>query len=558
MRRSRSLRRGAAESVHRGAVNEFRESCDPDMLLDMTSQASMPQTADSAVPYTSQSFAQTHPRRLATIAWLHGVTTAPPENCRVLELGCASGGNLLPMAWQLPNSRFVGVDISTSAIRQGETLAHEFRLRNIEFLRHDIAEPITGLGEFDFIIAHGLLSWIAPDVQRRFWEWLNIHLAPRGVAYVSYNAMPGWSFRGAVRDLMQFAADPRTSPAEQVAAGRRLLEQAARSRPPERSPFGPMLAAEVRRIEPQPDDYVWHEFLGSHNRPCYFREFVDTAESHGLQFLGEADYGSEATVDLPTAAIAQLPSADVDWLRREQLLDFLRWQPFRQSLLCRRDVAIARTVDASRIESLFVAADLTVESGSESNEPAQSLTFVGRQSRVTTNHPITKAALNCLTATFPRFWSFDGLLDECVRQVEPPVGPADARRELAESLLRAYATRLIELSPDQPVCGRSDSERPQASTFVRRSAVTGASITNRLHQSVAPDGFQRFVLTLLDGRPLAEVSDALVEQTRHGVTLVDEAGQPIVDDQRIRDVLLETLARTLRQLARLALLEPAP
>ena len=92
------------------------------------------------MPYINKAFPQTHPDRLATLARLFGVATPDIDTCRVLELGCASGDNLIPMAMSLPNARFVGIDNSRRQIEQGARTASTLRLRNIELRHGDIAE----------------------------------------------------------------------------------------------------------------------------------------------------------------------------------------------------------------------------------------------------------------------------------------------------------------------------------------------------------------------------------------------------------------------------------
>ena len=64
------------------------------------------------LPYDSYSFPYSHPARLAAVARLFGLT--PPENkkFRVLELGSASGGNLIPLAMFYPEVEVIGVDYS--------------------------------------------------------------------------------------------------------------------------------------------------------------------------------------------------------------------------------------------------------------------------------------------------------------------------------------------------------------------------------------------------------------------------------------------------------------
>src|SRR6516165_12727057 len=96
------------------------------------------QESYDAVPYESLPFNETHPDRLAALATLFGMSPAPAERCRVLELGCASGGNLIPMAVALPGSSFVGVDLSPRQIADGNEVVRALNLSNIELRSLDI------------------------------------------------------------------------------------------------------------------------------------------------------------------------------------------------------------------------------------------------------------------------------------------------------------------------------------------------------------------------------------------------------------------------------------
>ncbi len=91
-----------------------------------------PQTSYDEVPYASHAFPQTHPNTMATVATLFGMTPAPVTNCRVLELGCAAGFNIIPMAAALPDSRFVGVDLSSRQVAEGQEAIKALGLTNVE------------------------------------------------------------------------------------------------------------------------------------------------------------------------------------------------------------------------------------------------------------------------------------------------------------------------------------------------------------------------------------------------------------------------------------------
>ena len=110
-------------------------------------------TTYDRIPYPQHSYGFTHPDRLATLAMLHGMSPAPIENCRVLELGCASGSNLIPMAYALPRSEFVGLDSSQRQIAVGQQFVEAVGLTNIRLLPIDIRAIDESFGQFDYIIA---------------------------------------------------------------------------------------------------------------------------------------------------------------------------------------------------------------------------------------------------------------------------------------------------------------------------------------------------------------------------------------------------------------------
>ncbi|MBC8076432.1 MAG: class I SAM-dependent methyltransferase, partial [Chloroflexales bacterium] len=154
--------------------------------------------------YPSAAEPSIHPDRLATVATLFGVRPAPVDQCRVLELGCADGANLLPMAYALPHGTFFGIDASPRQIAAGQAQIAALGLKNVRLQALDLQELPASSGEFDYIIAHGVYSWVAPAVQEALLALCGRHLAANGVAVVSYNVLPGWHQRGVARDLLRF------------------------------------------------------------------------------------------------------------------------------------------------------------------------------------------------------------------------------------------------------------------------------------------------------------------------------------------------------------------
>src|SRR4051794_33293869 len=154
----------------------------------------MPDFVYDSVRYSNYPYGQTHPDRLATVAILYGLHPPDPFTARVLEIGCGAGGNLIAMAAATPGVNALGVDLAAEAIAEGQRSIAEIGLRNVE-LRHGDVRAVTDLGMFDFVIAHGVYSWIPPDARDALLATIRTHLAPNGIGYVSFNAEPGGYFR---------------------------------------------------------------------------------------------------------------------------------------------------------------------------------------------------------------------------------------------------------------------------------------------------------------------------------------------------------------------------
>jgi len=239
-------------------------------------------------PYTSNSFPQSAPGLLAAIAYLFGLETADVATARVLEIGCAGGGNLIPFAAAHPQAHVVGIDLSQVQIDQGRMRARALGLQNLELLAGDIAKmDLEAFGQFDFVIAHGLYSWVPPEVQEALLAAFRRVLAPQGVAYVSYNVYPGWKSKEILRDAMLLASGDSTTPDEKVRDARRMvdfLEEVSSAD----SALARIIADSKAHALGFADSYLLHDELETFNSPCYFYEMLGRASAHGLAFLAEA------------------------------------------------------------------------------------------------------------------------------------------------------------------------------------------------------------------------------------------------------------------------------
>ncbi len=161
-------------------------------------------TSYDRVLYPSYTHPQTHPDRLATLATLNGLQPAPAATSRILELACGQGGNLIPLAVSYPQSHCVGIDLSQRQIELGQQVVDSLGLKNIELRTQSILDFPADSEPFDYIIAHGVYSWVPEAVRSQILKICREHLAPQGVAIVSYNTFPGWHQRRMIRDMMLF------------------------------------------------------------------------------------------------------------------------------------------------------------------------------------------------------------------------------------------------------------------------------------------------------------------------------------------------------------------
>lgn len=511
----------------------------------------MPLTAYDEVAYPGAAYAQTHPDRLATVATLFGLKPASPGRCRVLELGCGDGGNLVPMAYTLKGSEFLGIDLAPSAVARGRETIAALGLSNVTLTAADL-RSVSDLGTFDYVIAHGLYSWVPSPVQQRILELAREVLAPHGVAYVSYNAYPGNYTRDAVRKMQEFHVRGIEEPAKKIEQARALVRLLAEAAEPD--PVFSAILQETRKYhDSAPDAAIFHDEIAEVNEPLFFMEFIERAATHGLQFLSEADYSDNAPRDEDTPAArlsATLGCEDV--LLQQQYRDFLAFRRFRQTLLCRENVVPKRPVDPDRLRGLAIAAPMRPENPEPPIASDAPLRFLGPDnSEITTSHPLGKAAFLTLWEAWPGWLPWPELLAVSVERLAVAGGPsvrAEDEERLLAFLLRTYAASILELHATRCPFVAAPSDRPRASALARREAVVGTVVTSLKHKCIRlADDLVRHLVSLLDGtRDRAALLDEMARFVR-------ESGRP--DADQLLGVLPEGLEKNLHRVATLALLE---
>jgi methyltransferase-like protein len=513
-------------------------------------------TSYDEVPYPSQFFGPTHPGRMAAIASLFGLSPPDPSRCRVLELGCANGGNLLPMAVELPEARFVGVDLSSRQVADGREIVEALGLGNVTLEATSLMDVDDGFGRFDYIICHGVYSWVPAEARDKILSICTRNLADDGVAYVSYNTYPGWHLRGMVRDMLNFHAAPIPDPRERIRQARAFLDFLVHSSGEADSIGVRILKNEADLLDEASDTYLFHEVLEEVNHPVYFHEFAAHAASHGLSYVGPARFSSR-DVHLAPEIRGMIDRLTADRIRREQYVDFVRGRTFRQSLLCHdsaplRDAPSAEVLERLRISSLSHPQSGTPDVRSDAVE-----VFVNSaKEHVTTNRPLIKAVLAALFAMWPRSTDLDGILAAVRALLEGPGPDADvSREELREVVLSCALSNLVALYVIEPQIATEPGERPAATPLARLQAGADEPVISLRHLGVKLEEFERLVLRLLDGtRDRAALVEELARQAGEGDFEIQHEGRPVDDPAAVRAFLTEATDAALRRLAGNALL----
>jgi SAM-dependent methyltransferase len=481
------------------------------------------------VPYPGMAFPQSHPDRLAANATLMGMKPAAPERCRLLELGCGDGGNLVPMAAGLPASEFVGVDLEPAAVASATERAAALGVANVTFSEADLATIDPGqLGRFDYVVAHGVYSWVPQGVADRLLALCRAVLEKQGVAYVSYNALPGGHLRAMTWDVMRFHGRALARPRERLQAAREMLAVLAEGIPGD-DPYRRFSAAYAKRLSERSDAVLYHDDLARGNRPVLFTDFVTEAAGHRLQYLAEADWFEMAAGAVPARAAELLARCGDDRIAREQYLDFLKCRAYRQSLLCRAEVRLPAGPVGGAARRLLAAAPVRPTSPRAQPTGRSKVEFRTKAgATLTTDHPVLKAALLELGMVWPQRLGFETVLKRAATRLGTEIDHA-GESALAALWLRGYDANVVRLHAYAPATVPAPGERPRSSDLARREATLGEMVTTLDHETVALDERTRRLVVLLDG-------------TRDRAALAGEVGSRGLDEN-------------LGRLAELALLE---
>lgn len=458
-------------------------------------------TAYDQVPYPSSAISTSHPDHLAVVARLHGLTPPSPATARVLDIGGGDGMNLLSMAEGLPGAQFLNLDLAPTPVARGQAIAAAAGLANVRIEVGDILAAARDLdGPFDYIIAHGVYAWVPPVVREAVLALIGRLLAPDGVAFISYNALPGGHYRLMLRAMTLHAIEGVEGTDARGRAALAFLADFARPRQDDLPTLAPLRTFAAKLTGP---DYrvLFHDELGEVYAPQSLTEMVTAAAGHGLRFLNDA-----APSLLHTGLPAE-PLNETRLLHAAQGHDFQTMCMFHKTLLVRAEATPARSLDPARIRDLYVSAAI------ERTGPSS---FKSRWATVTLADPTLIEVLATAADRWP---------------ARLPVGEVIDDDDRLAGLFQLFRGEIVELHT-MPYPGAAQAgDRPRATSLARALLGMGETQVFSLDQRrIELDREPRAFLALLDG-------------TRDHAALARDLGLAIGESEVTIDDALARLAR---------------
>lgn len=504
-------------------------------------------------PYASEAFYFSSPVHIQAVAHLYGVVAPPPQRARVLEIGCAAGGNILPFALAYPDAEVVGVDLSPVQIEAGRKVLARAGVKNMTLHAMSLTDIGSEFGKFDYIIAHGVFSWVPQAVREALMKLCNTHLTDEGVAYISYNTYPGWKAGDILRDAMTLHAHGLSAGKERVESARAVINMFTQGMAGSNT-LGAALRNVLHTLNRLPDYYLEHEYLETFNAPCYLVEFADLAMRNGLEHVGDAqpqqeisaNYGQNVQLNLSLIALGQ------PRLVRQQYLDFLVGQNFRKSLLIQlaRQAEVLHQPDPGKARELRFAARFDKVDAPVDASPGQRGQWLRDQGGVTLC--ADSAAMLAVADLLTREWPRSLTVAELSERIDLPLA------EIERAWLHLITVGRVLLAQDQTPYdiapqGAAPSLVPGIMALLEARTRDEGQVgpSNLWHCPVrwSPDVTQFWVMGQIDGRRNEAALSKLLRDAWQQGSVLGPKGESF-KGQRNLDALAQRFVRALLDILR--------
>ena len=401
-----------------------------------------------------------------------------------------------------------------------------------------VADISKDFGEFDYIICHGVISWVPPEVQEKILEVCSTHLAPDGIAYLSYNTLPGWNSVRSVRDMMLYHTARFPNAAEKAQHARSLLKFIGDAMREGKSMMAEVINNEFELISKQPDNYLLHDHLEEINNPFYFHEFMARAGKHGLQYLGDTSLDKMFSGNM-SAEVAKVLETSNDIVRTEQYMDFINDRRFRNTLLCHKDRIPNRVIDPNMLREGFVGFRFVYPEGIKDHDIASGKPLALQRAdglTLTTSDPIILAMFQACYEQRPRalrMSELTALVRAKLRQAK--INFTEQNEHSLEDMLCLNVMRHIFAGgfyfyAQEPFFVATVSKKPAASPLVRYQAPRQDMVTNQWQDAVKISLLDKALLPYVDGtHDVAALVKLLLPHFASGELTMKEKDGPVTD-----------------------------
>ncbi|MBM75463.1 MAG: hypothetical protein CMK59_08670 [Proteobacteria bacterium] len=462
------------------------------------------QTSYDEIPYMGRVHAQTHPQRLAIIAKLFNFPAPKIETARILELGCGDGSNLLNIAYQLPQSTCIGIDASSLHIERGQGMIEAAKLSNAKLVAENLTSIDESWGTFDYIICHGVFSWVPIEVQQKIFSICKNLLSETGIAYISYNTYPGWHMYNMFRGMMQYHAGKMEHTEDKIAQAKAILQFTTLHTLDSSSPYGQFLGNNIEFMSRLTDEYLFHEYLETNNHPLYFNQFVEQAAQHSLQYLGDTEFHTMTPLNYPEETKATLEAISPSIFELEQYMDFLRCRRFRCSLLIRdhhelkREVPLDPFLDLRFRFRAFAQSLIDIEPTERPEQPLSDEEHdiettlhaisindanIEDQDLTAADVDLYKSALELLNDCYPQSLHFSEIIAQCSTTLSRVI-EQEEQIDLCKLFQSLFIKNLIHLELIAPTFVTEISERPILNPLARYQLTYQAVVNSALHDMI--------------------------------------------------------------------------
>ncbi len=472
--------------------------------------------------FTSRPFRERHIDRQLLIGRFFGFRSPGLTELRVLELGSGTGAALLAQAEAYPEVFFCGVEIDEAAVAFAEKNRAQCGITNLRFKREDL-QNLDRKETYDIILCHGLYSWVRPEVREALLPLIHSILTPTGVAFVSFNAEPGWNPRARLIERLSALDKPNNPIEARILAAREALRTITGGASSAQSDVSEEEKREASFLLQSGDGLFEHELLNPLACAETLAEFVSRARRAGLSYLGDARYYQLCLSEPPRAGDDSLAAIE------QRSAGFVR--PLHCALVCRRAAEPEPKPLYSLVDDLLVSSPLVYD-------PA------GFDEMLTGQKLFRRPS----GTPFPADEEHAQLLHYLCDSWPRPISAAG--RVSRDALCELFIAGAVDLHTSTLGIADGIPERPFVSNYARLELSTGDLVTTLRQEYVIFRALEREFMQTVDGKhSLSELSGVVRGWIEQGTITPDKSMNEIQDTRTLTDQLVSELLERARESA---------